>query len=106
MWRFVLAGVLASGVALGSVAPTFAQDGLPPTTFNQAYVPPEFMMGGPAQPAYGTPEVAPQSSGQTAGAEWMRAGMPGETGYIPGNQFVSGGRGGRSGCAVWDWNAC
>jgi hypothetical protein len=103
MFRFVLAGILASGVLLGVASPTFAQDGSPPLTFNQPYVPREFMMGGPAQPAYGTPEIAPQSSQQTAGAQWMRSGMPGETAYIPGNQFIIGRR---SGCALWDWASC
>ena len=103
MWRFVLAGLLASGVLLGAAGPTFAQDGAPPLTFNQPYVPPEFMMGGPTQPAYGTPELAPPTSQQTAGAQFMRSGMPGETAYIPGNQFIIGRR---SGCAPWDWASC
>jgi hypothetical protein len=103
MFRFVLAGILASGVMLGVASPTFAQDGSPPLTFNQPYVPREFMMGGPAPAAYGNPEVAPQSSQQTAGAQWMRSGMPGETAYIPGNQFIIGRR---SGCALWDWASC
>jgi hypothetical protein len=103
MLRFMLAGVLASGVMLGAAGPTFAQDGAPPLTFNQPVVPSEFMMGGPAQPAYGTPELAPPSSQQTAGAQFMRSGMPGETAYIPGNQFIIGRRGG---CALWDWASC
>lgn len=103
MLRFVLAGLLASGVLLGAVAPTFAQEGAPPLTFNQPVVPSEFLMGGPARPAYGTRELAPSSSQQTAGAQFVRSGMPGETAYIPGNQFIIGRRGG---CALWDWASC
>ena len=40
---------------------------------------------------------------QTAGAQFMRSGMPGETAYIPGNQFIIGRR---SGCALWNWASC
>src|SRR5919199_1648083 len=103
MLPLLLAGILASGVILSAAGSAFAQDGVPPMTFNQPYVPPEFMMGGPAQPTYGRPELAPPSSGQTAGAQWMRSGMPGETAYIPGNQYIIGRR---SGCALWDWASC
>jgi hypothetical protein len=103
MFRFVLAGILASGVLLGATSPTFAQNGSPPLTFNQPVVPSEFLMGAPALAAYGTPELAPATSQQTAGAQWMRSGMPGETAYIPGNQYIIGRRGG---CALWDWASC
>ncbi len=105
MLRALLAGIFASGVLLSAAGPAFAQDGAPPLTFNQPQVPPEFMRGGPAQPAYGQPPLPPPDSQQTGGAEWLRSGMPGETAFIPNNQWVSSGPG-PAGCGIWEWNVC
>jgi hypothetical protein len=117
--RIFLAGVLCSGLALGSAGSAAALD------YQEPVVPPEFLLGGPppvapadgggarllTQAAGGVPAATavpgvstgagdPPEAG-SAGLSWARDGAPGPSQFIPGSQWSDGG-----GCAVWDWTSC